>query len=131
VLEQGLDGLIVFSRFQFREGHISYLTNHYNTWPDPHSHHGFGMSALVMSFQGPGLLVCCPEMHREQKVFNLSQIRESPDLCDGLAASPWPTPSLSPKRGWKNLRGPPCACGDRPSGAGSENNSRILYSVAP
>jgi Xaa-Pro aminopeptidase len=68
--EKNLDGLLVFSGFQEREGHLSYLTNHHNTFPNVLSHIGLGHSALVLATKGLGTLVS-PFGYETSKVVNI------------------------------------------------------------
>ena len=57
MMQRNLDTLIVFSGFQEREGNVSYLTNHHNTFPNVLSHIGLGHSALVLPAKGLGTLI--------------------------------------------------------------------------
>ncbi len=54
--QKGLAGLVIFSGYQEREGHLAYLINHHNTFPNAMSHIGLGYSALVLPSQGKGVL---------------------------------------------------------------------------
>ena len=54
---KGLDGLIAFSSYAEREGHVCYLTNHRISFPNVMSHMGFGHAALVLPLDGAGTLV--------------------------------------------------------------------------
>ena len=55
--EKELDGLIAFSSYGEREGHVCYLTNHRNSFPNVMSHMGLGHAALVLPAEGLGVLV--------------------------------------------------------------------------
>jgi len=55
--KKGIDGLVVFSGYQEREGHLCYLINHHNAFPNAMSHKGLGHSALVLPSEGKGVLV--------------------------------------------------------------------------
>jgi Xaa-Pro aminopeptidase len=68
--QKNLDALIVFSGFQEREGHVSYLTNHHNAFPNVLSHMGLGHSALVLPLNGLGTLIS-PFGYEANKVVNI------------------------------------------------------------
>jgi Xaa-Pro aminopeptidase len=68
--QKDFDGLLVFSGFQEREGHVSYLTNHHNTFPNVLSHMGLGHSALVLPAKGLGTLIS-PFGYETNKVVNI------------------------------------------------------------
>ena len=68
--QKDLDGLIVFSGFQEREGHVSYLTNHHIAFPNVLSHVGLGHSALVLPLEGLGTLIS-PIGYEANKVVNI------------------------------------------------------------
>ncbi len=72
--ERGLDGLILFSGFQEREGHLCYLTNHRNAFPNVLSHMGLGHSALILPAEGRGTLVS-PMGYDASKVVNIDAAR--------------------------------------------------------
>ena len=52
-----LDGLIAFSCYAEREGHVCYLANHHLSFPNVMSHMGLGYAALVLPAEGLGVLV--------------------------------------------------------------------------
>jgi Xaa-Pro aminopeptidase len=56
----GLDGLLLFSSFLARDGHVCYLTNHKITqapWSYYRRNNGFGFAAVVLPFAGDLILV--------------------------------------------------------------------------
>jgi hypothetical protein len=55
--ERGLDGLIGFSSYAEREGHVCYLSNHHLSFPNILSHQGLGHAALILPAEGLGVLV--------------------------------------------------------------------------
>jgi Xaa-Pro aminopeptidase len=81
--QRGLDGLIVFSGFQEREGHVCYLTNHRNAFPNVLSHMGLGHSALLLPVEGLGTLVS-PMGYEAGKTINLDGARTGFSLVADL-----------------------------------------------
>ncbi|MBI4596351.1 MAG: aminopeptidase P family protein [Candidatus Tectomicrobia bacterium] len=84
--QRDLDGLIVFSSFQEREGHISYLTNHHNAFPNTLSHMGLGHSALVLPSRGLGALVS-PLAYEASKVVNIDHVKTGFTLAQDVISS--------------------------------------------
>ena len=86
IREKGLDGLIVFSSYQEREGHVSFLTNHHNSFPNVLSHMGMGHSALVLSTEGMATLVA-PLGYEANKVVNVDKARTGFSLVPEAVAA--------------------------------------------
>ncbi len=84
--QMGLDGLIAFSGFQEREGHVVYLANHHIAFPNVMSHTGLGHAAFVLPAAGKGALVA-PFGCEAEKLANVEEIYEDADLVAGLLAA--------------------------------------------
>ncbi len=84
--QKGFDALIVFSGFQEREGHISYLTNHHNAFPNVLSHMGLGHSALVVPAEGLGTLIS-PIGYEPGKVVNIDAAKTGFSLAGEAVAA--------------------------------------------
>jgi Xaa-Pro aminopeptidase len=80
---QGLEGLIAFSCYAEREGHVCYLTNHHLSFPNVMSHTGLGHAALVLPAEGQGILVS-PFGYEQEKVVGIAGARTSSDLVTDL-----------------------------------------------
>jgi Xaa-Pro aminopeptidase len=80
---QDLEGLIAFSCYAEREGHVCYLTNHHLSFPNVMSHTGLGHAALVLPVDGQGILVS-PFGYEQDKVVGVSKARTSSDLVTDL-----------------------------------------------
>lgn len=78
---QHLNGLVAFSSYQEREGHVAYLTNHRNSFPNVMTHLGLGHAAVVVPVEGKSILVA-PGGYQMQKVTGIS------DACTGYALIP-------------------------------------------
>jgi Xaa-Pro aminopeptidase len=74
-----LDGLVIFSGYLEREGHVCYLTNHHSSFPNIMSHKGLGYSALVLPSEGPGILIA-PFGYEDEKVVNIDYAKTGPNL---------------------------------------------------
>jgi Xaa-Pro aminopeptidase len=84
--ERGLDGLIAFSSYGEREGHVCYLTNHRNSFPNVMSHIGLGHSAYVLGAQGEGTLVA-PLGHQPEKVLGVAWAETGNNMVEGVASA--------------------------------------------
>jgi Xaa-Pro aminopeptidase len=76
---KGLVGLVAFSSYQEREGHVAYLTNHRNTLPNDMSHQGIGYAAAILARQGKPFLIA-PGGYDAGKVTNICDVRIGEDL---------------------------------------------------
>jgi Xaa-Pro dipeptidase len=81
-----LDGLIAFSGYAEREGHVCYLTNHHLSFPNVMSHMGLGHAALVLPAEGLGVLVS-PFGYEADKVVGIDDSRTGMDLVRELVAA--------------------------------------------
>lgn len=77
--ERELDGLIAFSSYSEREGHVCYLTNHHISFPNVLSHVGFGHAAVVLPAEGKGVLVS-PMGYEAEKVVGIDYARTGYNL---------------------------------------------------
>jgi Xaa-Pro aminopeptidase len=68
--QKGLDALIAFSGYQEREGHVCYLTNHHNSFPNGMSHTGLGYSAYLLFADGSSVLAA-PFGCQAEKIINV------------------------------------------------------------
>lgn len=84
--EQGLDGLIAFSSYAEREGHVCYLANHHLSFPNVLSHSGLGHAALVLPVDDLGALVS-PGGYEPEKCTGIKHARTGMDLVDELTAT--------------------------------------------
>jgi Xaa-Pro aminopeptidase len=84
--ERGLDGLVLFSSYQEREGHVSYLTNHHNAFPNVLSHMGMGHSALVLPADGLATIVA-PMGYEANKVVNVDGAKTGYSLTTEVVAA--------------------------------------------
>jgi Xaa-Pro aminopeptidase len=81
--ERGLDGLIAFSSYAEREGHVCYLSNHHLSFPNILSHKGLGHAALVLPAEGLGVLVS-PFGYEEDKCVEIEAARTGLNLVTDL-----------------------------------------------
>jgi Xaa-Pro aminopeptidase len=84
--ERGLEGLIAFSSYAEREGHVCYLTNHRISFPNIMSHIGLGYAALVLPLRGKGTLVS-PLGYETAKVVGIDQAKTGRQLVTELVAA--------------------------------------------
>ncbi len=77
-------GLIAFSSYQERQGHVAYLTNHFISFPNVMSHAGWGYAAVVLPEDNPPTLVA-PMGYEADKVHGIDVAKTEPDLLSGLA----------------------------------------------
>jgi Xaa-Pro dipeptidase len=83
---KGLDGLIAFSCYAEREGHVCYLTNHHLSFPNVMSHMGLGHAALVLPAEGLGVLVS-PFGYEADRVVGIDDARTAMDLVREIVAA--------------------------------------------
>jgi Xaa-Pro aminopeptidase len=83
---KGLDGLIAFSCYAEREGHVCYLTNHHLSFPNVMSHMGLGHAALVLPAEGLGVLIS-PFGYEADKVVGIDDARTGMDLAREVVAA--------------------------------------------
>jgi Xaa-Pro aminopeptidase len=83
--ERGLEGLITFSSYAEREGHVCYLTNHRISFPNVLSHAGLGHAALILPVKGSGTLVS-PLGYEAEKVVGIDQAKTGRNLVAELVA---------------------------------------------
>lgn len=81
--EKNFDGLIAFSSYQEREGHVCYLTNHHISFPNGMSHVGLGHAAYILSADGKGFLVS-PLGYEPQKVVNVHDAKTGFNLVEDI-----------------------------------------------
>jgi len=84
--QRALEGLIIFSGFQEREGHVCYLTNHRNPFPNGLSHKGMGYSAFVLAAEGLGILIS-PFGYEANKVVNIDIVETGFSFVPNLVAA--------------------------------------------
>jgi Xaa-Pro aminopeptidase len=84
--ERGLEGLIAFSSYAEREGHLCYLTNHRISFPNTMSHAGLGHAALVLPPKGKGTLVS-PLGYEETKVVGIDQAKTGFQIVPEIVAA--------------------------------------------
>jgi Xaa-Pro aminopeptidase len=84
--QKELDGLIAFSSYAEREGHVCYLTNHHNSFPNVLSHAGLGHSAFVLPAEGKGVLVS-PLGYETTKVVGIDYGKSGWDLIAGVVSA--------------------------------------------
>jgi Xaa-Pro aminopeptidase len=84
--DKELDGLIAFSCYAEREGHVCYLTNHHLSFPNVMSHMGLGHAALVLPAGGEGLLVS-PYGYEADKVVGIGGARTGLDLAGEVVSA--------------------------------------------
>ena len=82
--ERDLDGLLIFSSYQERDGHLAYLTNHRNAFPNVLSHMGMGHSALVLPADESATLVA-PLGYEANKVVNVDGAKTGYTLVGEVA----------------------------------------------
>ncbi|MEM3191723.1 MAG: Xaa-Pro peptidase family protein [Conexivisphaerales archaeon] len=82
----GYEGLIIFSGYVEREGHVCYLTNHHSSFPNVMSHKGLGYSAYVLPSEGEGVLVA-PFGYEEDKVVGIDSAQTGVNLVEGLKSA--------------------------------------------
>jgi len=82
----GFEGLIIFSGYVEREGHVCYLTNHHSSFPNIMSHKGLGYSAYVLPSEGEGILVA-PFGYEEEKVVNIDSAQTGINIVEGLKSA--------------------------------------------
>jgi len=78
-----LDALIAFSSYQEREGHVCYLCNHRNSFPNGMSHTGLGHAAYMLSSDGSSFLVA-PLGYQPEKVCQVDAARTGANLISEL-----------------------------------------------
>lgn len=83
---EGYDGLIIFSGYVEREGHVCYLTNHHSSFPNVMSHRGLGYSAYLLPSEGRGGLIA-PFGYEEEKTVNIDFARTSPNIMGELKSA--------------------------------------------
>lgn len=83
---RGLDGLIAFSSYAEREGHVCYLTNHHITFPNAMSHTGLGYAAFVLPADGMGVLVS-PLGYQEDVVVGIDYAKTGFNLVSDLVSA--------------------------------------------
>jgi len=81
---RGLDGLVAFSGYQDREGHVAYLTNHRNSYPNTLTHLGRGHSAALISTSGKTALVA-PLGYEAQAVGVMDHVFTGGSLVEEMA----------------------------------------------
>jgi Xaa-Pro aminopeptidase len=79
-------GLIAFSSYQERQGHVAYLTNHFISFPNVMSHVGFGHAAVVLPADRPPTLVA-PMGHETEKVHGIDAAKTGFDFLADLTAA--------------------------------------------
>ncbi|MDA8054476.1 MAG: Xaa-Pro peptidase family protein [Thermoplasmatales archaeon] len=84
--KEGYDGLVIFSGYVEREGHVCYLTNHHSSFPNVMSHKGLGYSAYVLPSEGEGALVA-PFGFEEDKVVNIGSAQTGMNIVEGLKSA--------------------------------------------
>lgn len=62
-----LSVMVAFSSYQEREGHVAYLSNYRNSFPNAMTHQGWGYAALVIPAEGLPILVA-PGRYEAKKV---------------------------------------------------------------
>jgi Xaa-Pro aminopeptidase len=82
----GLDGLIVVSSFQEREGHLAYLVNHHIPFPNAMSHVGLGFAAALLPATGKAALIA-PLGFNKENVVGVDKYYDNPDLIAELIAA--------------------------------------------
>ncbi|MCJ7622240.1 MAG: M24 family metallopeptidase [Anaerolineaceae bacterium] len=80
-----LDGLIAFSSYQEREGHVCYLTNHHISFPNGMSHVGLGHAAYILTADGKGFLIS-PLGYERHKVVNVHYAKTGNNLVADIVA---------------------------------------------
>ena len=81
--EQILVGLLAFSSFQEREGHVAYLCNHHNSFPNGMSHSGLGHAAYFLAASGEGTLIA-PLGYQAGNVHNVDRGITDGNLVNGI-----------------------------------------------
>lgn len=84
--DRGLDGLIAFSSYQERQGHVAYLANHFISFPNVMSHMGFGHAALVLPASTPPILVA-PMGYEAEKVHGIASAKTGFNLMADLVGA--------------------------------------------
>ncbi len=84
--ERGFEGLIAFSSYQERQGHVAYLTNHFISFPNVMSHAGFGHAALVLPAKQRPVLVA-PMGYEPEKVHAIASAKTGFNLMADLLAA--------------------------------------------
>lgn len=84
--QRELDGLIAFSSYAEREGHVCYLTNHHNSFPNVLSHVGLGHAALVLPGKGKGVLVS-PMGYEAEKVIGIDYAKTGCNLIADIVSA--------------------------------------------
>lgn len=84
--QKDLDGLIAFSSYAEREGHVCYLTNHHNSFPNVLSHAGLGHSAFLLSAEDKGVLVS-PLGYETAKVVGIDYGKSGWDLIADVVSA--------------------------------------------
>jgi len=83
IQEKGLDGIIAFSGYCEREGHVCYLTNHRIPFPNATSHIGLGYAAFLLPAEGKGILVA-PLGYEPTKVIGVESAKTATNLVGEL-----------------------------------------------
>ncbi|MFC2099964.1 M24 family metallopeptidase [Candidatus Bipolaricaulota bacterium] len=84
--ERGFDGLVAFSSYQERQGHVAYLTNHFISFPNVMSHAGFGHAAVVLGASQPPILVA-PMGYEAKNVHGIASAKTGFNLMADLVAA--------------------------------------------
>ncbi len=84
--DRNWDGLIAFSSYQERQGHVAYLTNHFIPFPNVMSHVGFGHAAVVLPSTRSPVLVA-PMGYEKEKVYGIEAAKTGFNLMTDLIAS--------------------------------------------
>lgn len=84
--QRELDGIIAFSSYAEREGHVCYLTNHHLSFPNVMSHSGLGHAALVLPVEGMGSLIS-PFGYEAEKVVGIDEAKTGLDLVTDIVSA--------------------------------------------
>jgi len=84
--KQDFKGLIAFSSYQERQGHVAYLTNHFIAFPNVMSHVGFGHAAVLLPEDNPPTLVA-PMGYESEKVRGIDTAKTGFDFLADLTAA--------------------------------------------
>ncbi|MCK4512180.1 aminopeptidase P family protein, partial [bacterium] len=84
--EQNFAGMIAFSSYQERQGHVAYLTNHFISFPNIMSHVGFGHAAVVLPLGAAPTLIA-PMGHDASNVHGIDSAKTGFDFITDLVAA--------------------------------------------